>query len=71
MLQPQALRFSEELAVTGIGTRPSAFNIINTQLIQFPRNEDFVIDGERDGFALRAVAESGIEGLNAHGRFGA
>jgi len=61
VMQPQALRLSEELAVTRVGARPPAFNVINTQLIQFPRNEDFVIHGKRDSFALRAVTKSGIE----------
>ena len=67
MLQLQTARLLEEFFVFGIGTRPSAFNVVNTELIEFPGNEDFVIDRERDGFALRAVPKSGIESLNAHG----
>ena len=59
----------EEFLVFGIGAGPSAFNVVNTQLIEFLGDEHFVIDGERDGFALRAVPESGIESLNAHGWF--
>ena len=67
VLQFQTARLFEELFVFGIGAGPSAFNVIDTELIEFPGNEHFVIDGEGDGFALRAVPKSGIEGLNAHG----
>src|ERR1700735_4432854 len=66
MLQLQAARLPEELFVFGIGTRPSAFNVINTELIEFPGNQDLVLDRKRDGFPLRAVPESGIESVDAH-----
>ena len=67
VFQFEATRPREEFLVFGIGTGPSAFNVVNTELIEFLRNKDFVLNGERDGFALRAVAKSGIESLNAHG----
>src|SRR5581483_7262396 len=56
----------EEFLVFRIGTRPAAFNIIDSQLIQFLRNDELVIHGERDGLALRAVPESGIEREDFH-----
>jgi hypothetical protein len=59
----------EKVLIFRIGTRPSALNVVNTDLVQFAGNEDFVIDRKRDGFALRAVPESGIERLNAHAVF--
>src|SRR5205823_1793286 len=55
MLQLETTRLLEEFLVSGIGAGPSAFNVVNTELVQFPGNEHFVIDGERDSFALRAV----------------
>src|SRR5579862_4111413 len=58
----------EEVPVFGIGAGPSAFNVVDTKLVEFVGNEDFVLDRERDGFALRAVPERGVESLNAHGR---
>jgi hypothetical protein len=57
----QIARAGEEFLVFGIGAGPSAFNVVDTELVQFLGDEDFVIDRERDGFALRAVPESGIE----------
>ena len=44
-----------------------ASNLVDTELVEFLANEDFVLDRERDGFALSAVPECGIECLNAHG----
>ena len=43
VLQLQVTRPREELPVFGIGTGPSAFNVINTELVQFLANEDFVL----------------------------
>ena len=64
----QAARPLEEVFVFGIGAGPAAFNVVDAQLVEFLANEDFVLDRERDGFALRAVPESGIESLNAHSK---
>jgi hypothetical protein len=64
--QFQVTRAGEKLTIAGIRTGPSTFNVVNTELVQLSRDEQFVIDGERDGFALRAVPKSGIECLNAH-----
>jgi hypothetical protein len=55
------LRAGEEVLVLGIGAGPAAFDIVDAQLVELLRDEEFVVDGERDGFALRAVAESGVE----------
>ena len=46
----------EKLFVFGVGTGPAALNVINTKLIQLLGDEQFVIDGVRDGFPLGAVA---------------
>src|SRR5215831_8171784 len=67
MIQTHVFGACEKFLIARVRARPSALNVINTQLVQFPCNEDFVVHGERDGFALRAIPESGIECLNAHG----
>src|ERR1019366_7403320 len=56
----------EELLVFGVAAGPAALNVIDTQLIQFLGNDDLVVHGERDGLALRAIAESGVEGMDFH-----
>ena len=60
-------RAGEEFLVLGIGAGPAAFDVVDAELIQLLRNEQLVIHGEGDGFALRAVAESGIESEDLHG----
>ena len=57
----------EELLVFGVAAGPAAFNVINSEVVEFLGNEEFVLHGERDGLALRAVPESCIEGLDFHG----
>src|ERR1022692_1693566 len=56
----------EKLLVFGVAARPAALNIIDTQLIQLLRNDELVVHGERDGLALSAIAESGVEGRDFH-----
>ncbi len=46
VLQLDILGALEEFLVLGIGVRPSALNIIDTQLIQLLRDDQFVVDGE-------------------------
>ena len=56
----------EELLVLGIGAGPAALDVVDAQLVQLLRNDELVVHGERDGLALRAVPESGIEGEDLH-----
>jgi hypothetical protein len=56
----------EELLVFGVAAGPAALNIIDTQLIEFLGNDELVVHGERDGLALSAIAESGVEGKDFH-----
>ena len=69
MLELQAARLLEKLFVLGIGIGPAAFDVIDAQLVEFLRDDQLVVERERDGFALRAVAESGVEGLDTHIRY--
>src|ERR1700691_835993 len=66
MLELQVAGLLEKLFVLGIGIRPATFNVIDSQLVEFLRDDQLVVERERYGFALRAVAESGVEGLDAH-----
>ena len=56
----------EELLVLGVAAGPAALNVINTELVQLLGNDELVVHGERDGLALRAVPESGVEGMDFH-----
>jgi hypothetical protein len=60
------LRALEEAFVLGVGTRPAALDVIDSEIVEFRRNEQLVVYGERDGLALSAVAEGGIEGMDFH-----
>ena len=56
----------EELLVLGIGAGPAALDVVDAQLVQLLRDDELVIHRERDGFALRSVAKSRIEGKDLH-----
>jgi len=42
----------EEFFVFGIGVGPAALNVVDAKLVQLLRDDEFVVDGKRDGFAL-------------------
>ena len=46
VLQLYVFRALEELLVLRIGVRPAALNVIDTQLVQLLRDDQFVVDGE-------------------------
>ena len=56
----------EELLVLGVGAGPAALDVVDAQLVQLLGDDQLVLDGEGDGLALGAVAQSGIEGEDAH-----
>ena len=60
--QIELSRARKEVLVLGIAPRPAAFDVIDAQLVQFLGNDQFVLNGKRDGLALRPVAEGGVEG---------
>ena len=69
--EPRVVQFQlggalEELLVLGVAARPAALNVIDTELIEFLGNNELVVHGERDGLALRAIPESGVEGIDFH-----
>src|SRR5262249_40020212 len=58
----------EEFLVLGIRSRPAAFDVVNSQLIQLLRDDQLVVYRERDRLALRAVAQRGVERKDFHFR---
>src|SRR6185436_3966476 len=56
----------EEFLVLRIRPRPAALNVVNAQFVELVRNEYLIFGGKADGFALRAVAQRGVECENSH-----
>src|SRR5207244_12750963 len=55
--QPLLADAPEELRVLGVRARPAAFEVVNAQLVQPPRDFQFVVDRKRQALALRAVSQ--------------
>jgi hypothetical protein len=49
-----------------VGAGSSTFDVIDAEFVELLGDEQFVFNGEGDGFALRAVTKGGIEGGYAH-----
>ena len=62
----QVARAREELLVLRIRPRPSALDVVDAELVELLRDEQLVVDRKRDRFALGAVAQRGVEGVDAH-----
>src|SRR5438128_764910 len=56
---PEPLRADapEELRVLGVRARPAAFQVMDAQLVQPPRDFQLVVDRERQALALRTVPQ--------------
>ena len=55
----------EELGVPGVGARPAALDEAHAEVVQVPGDGQLVRDGEVDALALRAVAQRGVEDMEA------
>src|SRR5690242_16754223 len=66
MFQLEVARACKKLAILRVRPRPSALDVVNTEVIELLRNDELVVHGEGDGFALRAVAEGRVERVNSH-----
>jgi hypothetical protein len=55
----------EEGRVTGIGSRPAAFDHGYAELVEAARDGEFVVDRVVDALALGAVAQRGVVDLDA------
>ncbi len=67
VLEAEVSRAGEELLVLGVGAGPAALNVIDTEFVELLGDDEFVGDGEGDGFTLRAVPERGVEYGDFHG----
>src|ERR1051326_8286549 len=56
----------EKLFVLRIRPGPAALDEIDAQIVQLLRNRELVLHRERDGLALRSVAEGRIESEDFH-----
>ena len=50
----------EKLHVSGIGTRPAAFDIMNAKVVQPLGNLDLFFGGKADVFPLSSVSQGGV-----------
>ena len=57
--------FGEEGRVGGIGAGPAAFDVIDAQAVERQRDLALVLDREIHALGLRAVAQSGVENIEA------
>ena len=48
----------EKFFVFGIGAGPAAFDVMDAEFVETTRDFEFVENGKRDAFGLRAVAEA-------------
>ncbi len=55
----------EELGVTGVGAGPAALDEAHSEVVQMPGDRQLVGDGEVDALALGAVAQGGVEDVEA------
>src|SRR5262249_34919916 len=68
VLEREFAGFLEVLEVLRVGQRVTALDVVHAQFVEPAREEQFVLQGEVDAFALAAVAEGGVVDLNArHG----
>lgn len=58
----------EEFDVFGVGAWPSAFDVMDAEVIEFACDADFVEGAEVDAFALGSVAQGGVVEREIHGR---
>ena len=55
----------EELGVARVGAGPAALDEAHAEVVQVPGDGQLVRDGEVDALALRAVAQRGVEDMEA------
>src|SRR5882724_13141555 len=60
MPEPLLPDATEELRVLGVRARPAAFEVMDAQVVQAPRDLHLVVDRERQALALRAVSQSRV-----------
>src|SRR5579864_181469 len=59
-------RLAEKFLVPGIRSGPSAFDVIDPQLVQLVSDQELVLGGKAERFALRAVSKRCIKRKDPH-----
>ena len=54
----------EELVVLRVGARVAALDVVHAEVVELLGDAQLVVDGERDAFELRAVAQRRVEDLD-------
>ena len=68
VLERQLADFLEVLKVLGIGERIAAFDVIDAEVVQPARDQQLILEGEVNAFALAAVAKRCVvDGDAGHG----
>ena len=55
---------AEGLVVLGIGAGPARLDVVDAQPVELLGDTELVVDGERDAFELRAVAQRRVVDLD-------
>jgi hypothetical protein len=58
--QLETVGAGEEVRVLGIGARPTALDVVDSEVGEAPRDRELVLDGERDVLTLGTVAQRGV-----------
>src|SRR5215469_16057211 len=67
VLELDFFHFAEEGGIAFVGTRPSALDVVEAEIIEMRGDFDLVADGQRDVLGLAAVAESRVVNLDMLG----
>src|SRR4030095_3049228 len=62
---------AEQLGVGRIGARIAAFHVIDAEIVKQAGDRELVVEGEVDAVRLRAVAQRGVEEIEAFAGDGA
>src|SRR5207302_8193198 len=57
---------AEELGVLRVRSRPPAFDVLDAQLVEPPRDLELIVNRERQALALRAVAQCRVVQYRVH-----
>ena len=62
---PSLRSVGEQLGIERIGARIAAFDIVDAEVVEHPRQRQLVVQREVDAVRLRAVAQRGVEEIQA------
>ena len=59
---------AEELLVLGVGARPAALDVLDTEVVELLGDPQLVVDGERQALLLAAVPQGGVVDVDRVGQ---